>query len=263
MEDFEKYKNPFYVLSLSFGKDSMALLCEIIKNKYPLDSVVFCDIKFNENISGEHPLMAKWIKEYAENKVNAMLMENGYNFKVTHLTSKKNFIEQFYTIKQKGNHVGDNYGFPYVIGAWCNSRLKLVPVHNYINTYIKSGKTVIEYIGIAKDEPKRLERYADLTSNNHRFITLADFNIDENTALEICKQNNLLSPKYEKSFRGGCWFCPKQCQWDLYCLWHDYPDYYNMLQNIEKDSHNTFKPDITLLELRKKFESGYIPKRRK
>lgn len=50
-----------YVLSLSFGKDSLALLIEIIKRKLPLDYIIFCDIKFNDKISGEHPLMAEWI----------------------------------------------------------------------------------------------------------------------------------------------------------------------------------------------------------
>ena len=37
-----------YVLSLSFGKDSMAMLIEIMKRKLPLDYVIFCDIRFND-----------------------------------------------------------------------------------------------------------------------------------------------------------------------------------------------------------------------
>ncbi len=36
-----------------------------------------------------------------------------------------------------------------------------------------------------------------------------------------------------------------------------------ILLEMEKDSFNTFKPNITLRELKERFDNGYIPKRRK
>ena len=239
-----------YIASVSFGKDSLAMLVEVIKRKLPLDYVIFCDIKFNDKISGEHPLMAEWIPKAEK------LLKDKFGIEVIHLTAKKNFTEQFYTVKQKGNHIGDHYGFPYTIGAWCNGRLKLDPINNFIKGIIKEYGAVTEYIGIAKDEPKRLERYKQLETKNHKYITLADFNISEAKAFEICQANNLLSPKYKKSYRGGCWFCPKQSLNDLWNLWKDYPDYFNMLEEMEKDSFNSFKPNLTLKQIRAKFESG-------
>lgn len=241
-----------YVLSLSFGKDSMAMLLEIIKRKLPLDYVIFCDIKFNNEISGEHPLMTEWIPQAEK------ILKDKFNIDVIHLTAKKNFTEQFYTIKKKGNHIGDLYGFPYTIGAWCNGRLKLDPV----NKFMKQFKCVTEYVGIASDEPKRLERYKKLETKNHKYITLADFNITENQAYTICEKENLLSPKYKNSFRGGCWFCPKQSMADLYNLWKDYRKYFDMLENMEKDSFNSFKPNLTLKQIREKFESGKVYKKK-
>lgn len=255
-----KGHNVTYIFSLSFGKDSMALLYKCIQEKRPIDRVICCDIRYSDEVSGEHPLMHKWIKEYAEDKVNQLLKENGYECQVEWITSKTNFLKQFYTIKQKGNHIGDNYGFPYVIGAWCNGRLKLDPINNYIKPFLKDGGVVIEYIGIAKDEPKRLKRYKELQTANHEYVTLADFGVDEETAFQICEENGLLCPKYENSYRCGCWFCPKQSQGDLYQLWKDWPEYYEMLESIEKDSHNTFKPGETLRSIRERFENGYIPK---
>ena len=239
-----------YIASVSFGKDSLAMLVEVIKRKLPLDYVIFCDIKFNDKISGEHPLMAEWIPKAEK------LLKDKFGIEVIHLTAKKNFTEQFYTVKQKGNHIGDRYGFPYTIGAWCNGRLKLDPINNFIKGIIKEYGAVTEYIGIAKDEPKRLERYKQLETKNHKYITLADFNISEAKAFEICQENNLLSPKYKKSYRGGCWFCPKQSLNDLWNLWKDYPNYFNMLEEMEKDSFNSFKPNLTLKQIRAKFESG-------
>ena len=72
----------------------------------------------------------------------------------------------------------------------------------------------------------------------------------------------LLSPKYTNSFRGGCWFCPKQSMSDLYGLWQDYPSYFDKLQEMEKDSFNTFKPNLTLKQIRDRFENGYKPKKK-
>lgn len=186
-----------YILSLSFGKDSMALLIEVLKRNLPLDYVIFCDIKFNSEISGEHPLMAEWIPKAEQ------ILKDKFGIDIIHLTAKKNFTEQFYTVKQKGNRNGLRYGFPYTIGAWCNGRLKLDPINKFITEKIKEFGAVTEYIGIANDEPKRLERYKQLETENHKYITLADLGITELQAMEICKENNLLSPKYNNSFRGG------------------------------------------------------------
>ena len=239
-----------YVASVSFGKDSLAMLCEIIKRKMPLDYIVFCDIKFNNEISGEHPLMAEWIPKAEK------ILKDRFGIDIIHLTAPKNFVEQFYTIKNRGNHKGDRYGFPYTIGAWCNGRLKLDPINKFINQILKTGESVTEYIGIAKDEPKRLQRYKRLETERHKYITLADLDISEDEAMQICIDNDLLSPKYKNSFRGGCWFCPKQSMADLYNLWKDYPEYFNTLESMEKDSFNTFRPNNTLKAIREKFEKG-------
>ena len=246
-----------YILSLSFGKDSMALLIEVLKRNLPLDYVIFCDIKFNGEISGEHPLMAEWIPKAEQ------ILNDKFGIDVIHLTAKKNFTEQFYTVKAKGNHNGRRYGFPYTIGAWCNGRLKLDPINKFITEKIKEFGAVTEYIGIANDEPKRLERYKQLETENHKYITLADLGITELQAMEICKENNLLSPKYNNSFRGGCWFCPKQSLSDLFNLWKDYNDYFKILEEMEKDSFNSFRPNQTLKQIRERFENGYEPKKKK
>lgn len=243
-----------YVLSLSYGKDSMALLLEVLRRKMPLDYVIFCDIKFNHCISGEHPLMAEWIPKAEK------ILKNNFDINVIHLTAKKNFTEQFYTIKQKGNHNGRLYGFPYTIGAWCNDRLKLQPIKQFIQSIIKNYGAVTEYIGIAKDEPKRLKRYKELENENHKYITLADLGIDEIQAMDICREHDLLSPKYTNSFRGGCWFCPKQSMSDLYQLYINYPHYFKMLESMEIDSFNSFKPNKTIKQIREQFERGKVPK---
>lgn len=252
-----KENKEVYVLSLSFGKDSMAMLIEILRRKLPLDYVIFCDIRFDKNISGEHPLMAEWIPKAEK------ILKDKYGVEVTHISYEKTFVEQFYTVKQRGKHIGDIYGYPLIIGAWCNDRLKMQPIRRFVNNFIKQGFKIVEYIGIAKDEPERLERYNKISTPTHTYVTLADFNITEEEAFALCKENNLLSPKYTNSFRGGCWFCPKQCNHDLYQLFRDYPHYFDMLTELEKASRVTFKPNKSLLEYKSNFINGVIPKKRK
>ena len=184
-----------YVASVSFGKDSLAMLIKIKELGLPLDEVIYVDIMFDDNISGETPEMASFIT-----KAEKILKEK-FNIEVTHLKGIT-FKEQFYKVKQRGNHIGDNYGFPYTIGAWCNDRLKMQPIKEYLR---KQKEQVIQYVGIAYDEPKRYER---LNHETH-IAPLYDLKITEKEAMEICEKYDLVSPIYKTSFRGGCWFCPK------------------------------------------------------
>lgn len=231
-----------YIASVSFGKDSLAMLIKIKELGLPLDEVIYCDIRFDDNISGEMPKMAEFIPKAEK------LLKDKFDITVRHLTYKRTFKEQFYTKKTRGKHIGDNYGFPYVIGAWCNSRLKIEPIRNYLKSI---DDKVIQYVGIAYDEPKRYERL-----NHDTYIApLYDLKITEKEAMEICEKHGLLAPIYEDSFRGGCWFCPKQRLSQLKHLYKAYPDLWNALKDMEKDSHNTFKPNATLVELEKRFKN--------
>lgn len=248
-----------HVLFLSFGKDSMATLIKVLELKLPLDEVVYVDIRFDEDISGEHPAMAAWIQTAKR------ILKEQFGITVKTLTAKYTFKEYFYRIKQKGNHIGDNYGFPFIVGAWCNSRLKL----EVINEYVKSLNDIVcEYVGLAFDEPVRFAKLMRKSTNKivYRSILFEQL-ITEKQAFEVCEKYNLESPIYylseDSCFRGGCWFCVKQCLSDLYQLYKYYPNYFMLLLELEKDSFNTFKPNMTLCELKERFDNGYIPKRRK
>ena len=229
-----------YIASCSFGKDSLAMIIKIKELGLPLDEVIYCDIKFDENISGEMPLMAEFIPRAEK------ILKEKFDIEVKHLTFKRTFKEQFYTKKQKGKHIGAYYGFPFTIGAWCNSRLKIAPIREYLKS-IK--EPVIQYVGIAYDEPVRYER---LNHETH-IAPLYDLKITEKEAMEICKKYDLLSPIYKTSFRGGCWFCPKQRLSQLKHLYKNYPKLWNILKDMEKDSRNTFKIGYTIKDLEEKF----------
>lgn len=52
-----------YIASVSFGKDSLAMLKVIKDKELPLDEIVFCNIKASKNMSGlflnKRPLLIK------------------------------------------------------------------------------------------------------------------------------------------------------------------------------------------------------------
>lgn len=248
------------IFDLSFGKDSMATVILAAVQGIPIDHVMYCDVRFNAEISGEHPLMAEWIPK-AEKRLKEL-----FGVKVEHAYSGVSFYEQFYKVKQKGNHVGDLYGFPYVIGAWCNDRLKLRAIKKYEAQFRNNETTT--FVGIAHDEPVRWERMLKKETDKHKYRSLlVEQKLTEQDAFEICKKYDLLSPMYTSGdgiFRGGCWFCVKQCLADLYSLWKNYREYFDILAEIEQVSVNTFMArGITLKEIAGRFENGYIPKRKK
>ena len=247
------------IFNLSFGKDSMATLLLAIDQGIPIDRVMYCDIRFSDEISGEHPLMAEWIPD-AEKQLKRL-----FGVTVDHAYSGVSFEEQFYKVKQKGNHVGERNGFPFVNGAWCNSRLKLRAISKYQSQF--GNDEITQFVGIAYDEPIRWERMKAKETKNRKYRSLLfEQEITEQDAFRICEKYGLLSPMYKTNdgmFRGGCWFCPKQCYADLYSLWKNYPTYFAKLLNMEPFSHNTFKPNCTIEELKNRFANGYIPKRRK
>ena len=235
----------------------MATLILAAEQGIPIDRVMYVDIKFNDEISGEHPIMAEWIP-IAEKRLKDL-----FGITVDHAYSGISFYEQFYKVKQKGKHAGDIYSFPYITGAWCNSRLKIKAINRYLSQF---QEELTQFIGIANDELRRWERMKKKETAKRKYRSLLiEQKLTEQDAKVICERYGLLSPVYSLDgiFRAGCWFCPKQCNADLYSLWKNYPELYEKIQKMEPFSYNTFKPNgITLSILASRFENGYIPKRK-
>jgi len=239
-------KKDYYVASLSYGKDSLAMLVKIIELGLPLDEVIFCEIMFDKEISGIHPRQLEFI-----NKARLILKEK-YNIEVNHLKAIKSFKEQFYTKKQKGKRKGEIYGFPVLIGAWCNGRLKLDVIHKHLSK-LRKKYNVIQYIGIAVDEPKRIKNKPNI------IYPLVNLNITEEMAKEICVNNNLYSPLYNsKIHRDGCWFCNKSSLNSLRDIYWNYPSHWKKLLELDKDSPYSFRANgETLHDLDKRFKNEY------
>ena len=146
-----------YVLSLSYGKDSLACLGAIEHLGWPLTRIVTADLWATPTISADHPLMVEY-KEYADK-----IIKQRYGITVEHFTTnyaegitgeRVSYEECFYRKMTSGKFVGGIKGFPLVKGNWC-TKLKL----NAIQQMGLTKDNCIQYLGIAADELERIARH--------------------------------------------------------------------------------------------------------
>lgn len=218
--------NKEYVLSLSYGKDSLACLGAIQELGLPLDRIVHAEVWATDTIHADLPEMIEFKK-----KADKIIFDR-YGIKVEHLRANATYEEQFYKMRfNKKINAECIYGFPLIKGAWCNDRLK-TGLLNKIN------KENVCYIGIACDEQNR---FHNLTDKKHSPLVKAGWT--EEMCREWCLKNDLLSPIYTTASRGGCWFCHNQSVEQLRLLRKKYPEYWKLMLKWDKDSPVTFKPD--------------------
>lgn len=216
-----------YVLSTSHGKDSMACIYVILEVlHWPLDRIVHAEAWATDDIPADPPEMVEW-KHWAEEEIFRR-----WGYRVEHVRGKWTFERRFYdplSKKAKKEFDGRTRGWPLgVKGSWCQRDLKIVA--------IGSGKDVVNYIGIAADEP---ERFGQLGEKKRSPLVAAGWT--EEMCLNWCRENGLLSPIYDGCARGGCWFCPKQPLEQLRKLRKQYPKYWALMLKWDKDSPVTFK----------------------
>lgn len=233
-----------HVLSLSYGKDSLACLGAIEELGWPLDRIVHAEVWATDTIPADLPPMVEF-KAKADEIIKARWGIEVEHFYATDpiTREKRTYGGRFYTPynhrPKNENHpiwngYGCNgiYGFPSRAKLWCNSQLKIAAINKSKDT--KS----VSYIGIAADEPNR---FHNLTDNKRSPLVEAGW--DEAYCRKWCEDNDLLSPIYTTSTRGGCWFCHNQGIGQLRILRKNYPEYWQMMLRWDKDSPVTFKPD--------------------
>lgn len=210
-----------YVASCSFGKDSIATILLAREHNEPLDEIVYCEVMFDENISAE----LQEHRDFIYNK--AIPVFESWGYKVTVLRSDKTYLDCFYHVATKGKRIGKMLGFPMSGKCLINRDCKLKPIKEY---WKQQQKDVVQYIGIAKDEPKRLERIA----NTENKISLLEKNeYTERMAYDLCKKYDLLSPIYDFTKRGGCWFCPNARDSELRHLRNNHKGLWAKLLELE------------------------------
>lgn len=240
-----------YIASCSFGKDSIATILLALEHNEPLDRVVFAEVMFDheKGISGEMPEHIEWVYSTAIPKLEEM------GVKVDVVRARRDYVQLCNTI-YKNSSIGKNgykYGFQSGGVCFANSELKLQPIRSYYSNY-KKDYDIVEYVGIAIDEPQRLERLIGTS----KVSLLAKYGYTEQMALNKSQEYNLLSPIYKMACRGGCWFCANANMSLFIHIRNNYPMLWNGLReldNIKNRSHDKFKYGKTLQQVEKEMDA--------
>ena len=198
-------------------------------------------LMFDDETSAEVPEHEEWLHSKC-----FPLLEREYGIKTQIVQGKYTYTDCFYKQYEKGGKVGKIWGFPFLRGAWCNTRLKVRP----IQAHIKALGEFTEIVGIAADETNRIER----KTVAGKILPLVERGITEAQAFDVCRSRGLLSPGYNGGReRLGCWFCHNQRVGELKRLYYDYPELWNKLAKLDRDSPVTFKPGKTLADFGRRF----------
>lgn len=209
-----------HIASCSFGKDSVATALLAIEHGEPLEELVYCEVMFDEQISGEIPEHIDFIYNVAIPYFD----RHGLKTKVLR-SDRHTYISSFTREIKRGPHAGKIKAFP-LCGKCCIQRdCKLQPLEKYKKTLPKG---TVSYIGIAKDEQERLLRL-----NSERVSLLDKYGYTEQDAKDLCKRHGLLSPIYEFTDRGGCWFCPNAKERELRHLYDYHPDLWQRMLELQ------------------------------
>ena len=220
-----------HIISWSGGKDSTATIIlfkehenELLK---PGDHVIICftEVMFDlkNNISGHNPAIIKFMYETAD-------IFRSWGYEVRFLRAEKDFLDFFHHKMKKSRiypeHEGMTHGLPASGICRIKRDLKLKPIEQFKKSMANTEH--IDYVGIAKDEPARLEALY----KSHDTISLLDkYGYTEEDAKQLCIEHNMLSPQYsmiqengKPQKRDGCWFCPNAKLCEHRAIKEAYPD---------------------------------------
>ena len=213
--------NKWYIASVSFGKDSLAMLLLVLENleRYPLNEVVFFD----------------WGMEFQaiyRNRDKIIPILKSKNIKFTELTPPQSFYWNFAKkeVHKKDGTLQHGYSWCGGLARWGTDRKKKI-----INKYYKSlDKQIVEYIGIASDETPRIEK----ARGRGQLLPLVDFEMTEKDALSYCRMKGFdwLEGEidlYDIMDRVSCWCCRNNNLKELRNMYHYLPKYWNKLKEMQ------------------------------
>jgi len=216
-----------HILSLSGGKDSTFLLLELIRRNYPLDEVVFFDTGW------EFPAMYE------------------------HIEKLKKICEEHYIIFVT---LQPDVSFDYLMFdkdySWCGRmcRWGTACKTQVIDRYLKDIGEYVIYVGIASDEPERVERNTD----ERKKFPLVDWGITEAECLQGCYDAGFdFGGMYKHLDRLSCKFCRNKNLKELRNIYRYYPDVWEELKDYQSRTPYPYRPEgptIHDLECRFKFE---------
>lgn len=225
-------KKKFYVVSLSGGKDSTAMLLRLMEEGRPIDLILFCDTGLEFPQMYEH---LDKLERYIGREITHLRAEHDFEFYFSEYTPKRKNpkLEQYRGMSWAGPH-----------NRWCTGILKTRVIGQYLKE-IKGKYEVVEYIGIAADEQRRVR-------DGH--YPLVEWGMTEKDCLSYCYERGFdWGGLYELFDRVSCWCCPLQPLSELRKLYVCFPDLWARLRKWDDSTWRQFRVDYSVRELETRF----------
>ena len=226
-----------YFASISFGKDSLAMLLRLIEENKPLDEVVFYDTGMEFECIYN-----------LRNKILPLL--EAHNIKYTELKPKQTFLYTMFEkpVKKRNGTTGKGYSWGGGRCRWGTTE-KLKAIEKYC-------KGNYEYVGIAYDEQNRLSKERKV----NKLFPLAEWKMTEKDCLEYCYNKGYDWHEdgielYSILDRVSCWCCCNKNLKELENYYKYLPKYWNKLKELQSKTDRPMKYNkYTVFDLEKKFK---------
>lgn len=226
-----------YVASVSWGKDSLAMLLRLLEENKPLDEVVY----FNNGMDFQAIYNIR-------DKVIPILEQRG--IKYIELKPKCDFLYQMFEKPVKVGKSNEHKGY-----SWCGGRCRWGTMEK-IRTIEDYCKDCYEYVGIAIDEPSRLEK----ERKKDKLFPLAEWNMTERDCLLYCYKKGFAWLEdgvelYSILDRVSCWCCANKNLKELKNYFLYLPTYWEKLKQLQSKTDRPFKYNkYTIFDLEEKFK---------
>ena len=228
----------YHIASVSWGKDSLCMLIELICRNEPLHEVIFYDTGME--FKAIYDTRDKMIQILKERRIKYTEIEPDYNFEWKMFDKPVN-----------GTKNGFHYGY-----SWCGGRCRWGTTDKLksLDKYAEERNAKM-YIGIAADETERLEK----DRKPYKQFPLADFGIIEKNALEICYTAGFYWMEkghrlYDLLDRVSCWCCANKNLKELKNIFLYLPEYWERLKKMQRRTDRPMKgTGKSVFELEERF----------
>lgn len=230
------------------------MLLMMLERKMPVDIILFCDTGLEFPAMYEH---INKLEQYIKRPITRIHADESFEYYFRDMPIARRNPTAFIA-RHGADHHG--YGWPDARIRWCTTRLKDMPRTQFLK-HLQADYTVIEYVGIAADETRRMQRKNN-QSQNHAH-PLVDWGITEEQCLQYCYQHGFhWGGLYEIFPRVSCWCCPLQSLAELRTLRLKFPELWTQLLQWDSRTWRKFRADYSAhdLEIRFAFEEECLEK---
>lgn len=231
-----------HIASVSWGKDSLAMLLKLLARKEPLDEVVFYDTGMEFSAIYD-----------VRDQTLPLLERHGIEY--TELHPQYPMEWDMFKRPVMGKNGIQHFGY-----SWCGGRCRWGTTAKLRALDQYCGDNIV-YVGIAHDETERLQKER---AANKRF-PLAVWGMTEGECLMLCYQRGYTwmeycdlwpdgKPLYALLDRVSCWCCANKNLKELRNMLRYLPEYWARLKELQSQTERPMKgTGAGVFDLEKRF----------